>query len=114
MNIETIKARLAAAQSTKRNAKPRAKRRMDKNRLPSPLVFYHQLGVVLKGGGQWRKAKCPFHNDNHPSMSVNTANGGFTCHACGAKGDMLKFYMQLKHVDFKTACSELDLWETYR
>ncbi len=49
------------------------------------------------------------HNDKNPSMSINTENGLFNCFSCPAQGDMIKFYMHQKHVDFKTACRELNI-----
>jgi hypothetical protein len=87
------------------------KRKLDRSKLPSPLNFYKNLGIDLKGNGAWKMAKCPFHQDTNPSMSVNTIHGGFICHACGQSGDMLSFYMNFKHVDFISACNSLDLWE---
>ena len=33
---------------------------------------------------------CPFHDDTHPSFSFNE-DGAFYCHACGIKGNMVKF-----------------------
>lgn len=87
------------------------KRKFNKAKLPHPITFYRNLSIDLKGSGVWRIAKCPFHSDNHASMGVNTSHGGFICHACGQSGNMLSFYMNLKHVDFVTACTELNLWE---
>ena len=51
---------------------------------------------------------CPFHDDHHPSLSVNINNGLFNCFACDAKGDVIAFYQRIKNVDFKTALRELD------
>ena len=33
---------------------------------------------------------CPFHDDTHPSFSFNE-DGAFYCHACGIKGNAVKF-----------------------
>jgi hypothetical protein len=33
---------------------------------------------------------CPFHDDRHPSFSFNE-DGAFYCHACGIKGNAVKF-----------------------
>lgn len=87
------------------------KRKLDRSKLPSPLNFYKNLGIDLKGNGVWKMTKCPFHNDTHASMSINTDHGGFICHACGQSGDMLSFYMSFKQVDFITTCNLFDLWE---
>lgn len=38
---------------------------------------------------QHRKAKCPFHNDKHPSMTFK--NGRFRCWSCNTFGDCIDF-----------------------
>lgn len=46
--------------------------------------------------------RCPFHGkDRHPSMKV--FKDGANCFTCGWNGDVFKFYMDMEHVDFKTA-----------
>lgn len=35
-------------------------------------------------------ARCPYHNDGHPSFSVNTKKALFRCFSCGAKGNITK------------------------
>lgn len=90
------------------------KYQLNKALLPTPTTFYQRFNLDLKGGGNWRIAKCPFHDDTHASLSINIAHGGYCCHACGAKGDMLNFYKQFHHVDFKTACHDLGLFEEVR
>ncbi len=42
-------------------------------------------GVKVNRSGM---ARCPFHNDKHPSMKVDK---NFYCFACGAKGDVIHF-----------------------
>ena len=37
---------------------------------------------------------CPFHDDDEPSLSVNTAKKLFNCHACGEKGDVPKLLVR--------------------
>lgn len=104
MKIEEIKRHFNGRKSN---------RRCNKSRLPTPLTFYKQLGVELKGKGDWRMAKCPFHDDQYASLGVSTIHGGFKCHACGESGDMIDFYMTFKQVNFNVACTQLDLWENY-
>lgn len=36
--------------------------------------------------GGWYEAKCPFHEDEHPSLVFRER--GFTCIACGASGTL--------------------------
>lgn len=37
------------------------------------------------------KCTCPFHNDTHPSMMVNTSKGIAKCFACGSGGNVVSF-----------------------
>lgn len=37
------------------------------------------------------KCTCPFHNDTHPSMMVNTNKGIVKCFACGSGGNTISF-----------------------
>lgn len=48
-----------------------------------------QYGIKV---GRNKMACCPFHNDHHPSMKVDT---GFCCFACGEKGDVIAFVSKL-------------------
>jgi hypothetical protein len=34
---------------------------------------------------------CPFHNDRHPSLSMNLETGLYYCHSCSAKGNAYQF-----------------------
>ena len=43
---------------------------------------YHEKG--------WAIMRCPFHDDNHPSLAVNLENGRFHCKACGETGTVIK------------------------
>lgn len=70
--------------------------------LPTPKAFYSRYSLSVKNDG-WNMAKCPFHDDKHASLSINGTHGGFICHACGVKGNMIGFYMRYHNTDFKTA-----------
>ena len=37
------------------------------------------------------KALCPFHNDNHPSLSVNKQKNIAMCFSCGTGGNVISF-----------------------
>ena len=45
------------------------------------------LKVCGKAGNEWQ-CLCPYHDDSHPSFSINVENGVFICFACGVKGTM--------------------------
>ncbi|HPJ68342.1 MAG TPA: AAA family ATPase [Desulfobacteraceae bacterium] len=53
------------------------------------------------------QARCPFHLDNSPSLSVNTKTGLFHCFGCDAKGDIFSFYQKKNKIDFRTAVESL-------
>lgn len=84
---------------------------MDKTAILSHLdfrAFYKaHLPNLKENGTTEATALCPFHDDHNPSLSVNLENGLYHCFACGAKGDVFRFYQDLKKADFKTALAEL-------
>lgn len=51
--------------------------------------------------------QCPFHDDTHPSFSVNAEENYWHCFTCGIGGSVIDFWMQWQECDFKTAVSEL-------
>lgn len=46
---------------------------------------------------------CPFHEDNHPSMSVSKEKQIYTCFSCGATGNVYKFIMDFENISFPEA-----------
>lgn len=56
----------------------------------NPLeALFEAKGVKLIGNGKERQAKCPFHEDKNPSLSVNVEKQIYFCQGCGAKGDAI-------------------------
>jgi len=45
---------------------------------------------------------CPFHNDRHPSLSMNLETGLYYCHSCSAKGNAYQFATLMNEPDPKT------------
>lgn len=43
---------------------------------------------------------CPFHDDNHPSMSVSKEKQIYKCFSCGASGNVFQFIQDYEHVSF--------------
>jgi hypothetical protein len=84
---------------------------VNKSRLAEPSAFYRHFDITIKSGSGWQMVKCPFHDDTHASMGVNREHGGYKCHACGACGDRISFYMQWHSVSFIDACRALQLIE---
>lgn len=50
---------------------------------------------------------CPFHEDHHPSFSVNQAENYWHCFACGIGGSIIDFWMQWQGCNFTQAVTEL-------
>ena len=46
---------------------------------------------------------CPFHDDNHPSMSVSKEKQIYTCFSCHATGNVFKFLMDYENISFVEA-----------
>jgi len=83
----------------------------NKTALQSPSNYYQEQGLKLTGGGEWKNAVCPFHNDHKPSLRVRLDSGGFKCMACGIHGgDVLSFHMQRHGLTFKQAATDLGAW----
>jgi hypothetical protein len=76
--------------------------------LLNPLDFYKRFVPTLKENSRGEAmGVCPFHDDVHPSLSVNLDNGLYHCFGCGVAGDVFNFYRRLKGVDFKVAFEEI-------
>ena len=58
-------------------------------------------GIAVKRGGM---ACCPFHDDKHPSMKVDTR---FHCFGCGADGDVIDFTSRLYNLTPKESAEKL-------
>ena len=58
-------------------------------------------GIAVGRGGM---ACCPFHDDRHPSMKVDTR---FHCFGCGADGDVIDFTARLYDLSPKKAAEKL-------
>lgn len=79
--------------------------------LPNPITYYESQAMILKGGGAWRSAICPFHKDTKPSLQINIEKGAYRCMACGARGgDVLAFHQHKHGLNFIEACKQLGAW----
>ena len=63
-------------------------------------------GVAERLGLQVSRHKClcPFHADNHPSLSFKVSKNTFRCFVCGASGGPIDLVMRHLNFDFKAAC----------
>lgn len=73
-----------------------------KNRIDLQSVMEH-YGTHFERTGN---ALCPFHSDNHPSLSIK--NERYKCWACGASGDMFDFVQNLYGDSFMEAIERIN------
>ena len=59
-------------------------------------------------GLDWQSCLCPFHGESHPSASISDVDNAFICFACYEKGDLIKYFMRLEEVDYRTAIQRLE------
>jgi DNA primase len=50
------------------------------------LEYY---GAAVPYGGGYAKLRCPFHDDRHPSATVNHVKQTFKCYVCDVSGDAI-------------------------
>lgn len=54
------------------------------------------------------KIKCPFHDDNKPSLHIYPKNKGWYCFVCGEGGSSIDFVMKLFNLDFHDAIRKMN------
>ena len=57
---------------------------------------------LRRSGAQWT-GRCPFHDDQNPSFSVNPVEKLYHCFSCGKGGDLIKFVRETEGLDFAPA-----------
>ena len=65
------------------------------------------LGLEVRRQGRNFVCRCPFHDEKTPSFTVYPDQGRYHCYGCGAHGDTLDLYQEIRGVAFKTAVREL-------
>lgn len=70
------------------------------------LEFVSQY-VPLKLTQSGALGLCPFHDDHHPSLSVNDTGNYWHCFAGCGGGSIIDFWMKWRNCDFTTAVTEL-------
>jgi len=83
---------------------------MDKEQLLASIdfrKFYSDfLKISFQANDQWQ-AYCPFHDDQHPSLSINVSSGLWHCFAEEIGGDPISFIERLKQLSFTEAINFL-------
>jgi DNA primase len=59
--------------------------------------------IPLKRRGRLYVGLCPFHDDHHPSLTVDPSRQIFRCWACGKGGDVFAFVQERERVGFREA-----------
>lgn len=64
---------------------------------------------IIKGKGKNQNYHCPFHNDKHPSFSLNDDYGRFKCFtsSCGKTGNIVDFVSLMEGLTKKEALNKL-------
>ncbi len=80
-----------------------------KERVRSAVDIIDVIGATLELQPQGRNfvARCPWHNDHRPSMTVNQERQTWKCWPCDIGGDVFSFVMRRDGVDFPTAVRTL-------
>jgi DNA primase len=64
-------------------------------------------GVQLLQSGSHLIGRCPFHQDEHPSLVVYPESHSFYCFGCHAGGDVIDFVRKADGLSFKEALERL-------
>jgi DNA primase len=65
-------------------------------------------GLVLLRSGSKLAGRCPFHDDETPSLVVYPETRSFYCFGCGASGDVIDFVRRTQGVGFRAALERLN------
>lgn len=63
--------------------------------------------IRLSRRGKLCTGLCPFHDDHHPSLTVDPEKQTFTCYACGERGDVIAFVQKIEKCSFAEAIERL-------
>lgn len=64
-------------------------------------------GVELRQSGTHLTGRCPFHQDEHPSLVVYPETCSFYCFGCRASGDVIDFVRRAEGLSFREALERL-------
>ncbi|PYV21055.1 MAG: hypothetical protein DMG27_21640 [Acidobacteria bacterium] len=94
---------------TRQPAVARAAHDGEVDRLKSSIAIEDLIAryVELSTSGQNYRAKCPFHDDRHPSFVVYPQTQSFYCFGCREHGDVLSFLMRQERLSFPEALNAL-------
>lgn len=77
----------------------------DKARLND--IFIEDVAQALGLEVIRHKARCPFHEDSHPSLSFHVRTNRYRCFVCGASGGAIDLVMKIRGWRFRESCKWL-------
>jgi DNA primase catalytic core len=79
----------------------------DLKRTTRILDVLARYGIEAKPQGRGYMARCPFHEDGTPSLSVDPVKNVWHCFGCDAGGSVIDFVMKKDGLDFRAATQRL-------
>lgn len=76
------------------------------SRLDAEALFRHycdDFDVAREDPQGNRMVRCPIHDDDRPSCSINTTTQQWNCHACGESGDAFRLIEKAEGLEFHQA-----------
>src|SRR5439155_15277718 len=73
------------------------------NRLEDVIPALTGHTVARRNGTRELVTRCPWHEDQHPSLRVNVEKQVWRCDPCDIGGDVFAFVERYNHVDFSRA-----------
>ncbi len=73
--------------------------------LPISEIIGQYLTLTRKGAQTL--AKCPFHDDSHPSLNINDQKGMWYCFVDNMGGDAITFVMNYKNLNYVDALEDI-------
>lgn len=67
------------------------------------LALAKAYGLSLEKRGSDHFARCPWHDDDTPSLSLTPGKNLFHCFGCGAKGNAIQFVQKMEGLPFPVA-----------
>ena len=71
-----------------------------KSQLDIVDVVGHYVRLKRNGASPRHVGLCPFHTEKTPSFGVHSVHQFYKCFGCDAKGDLIKFVMEIEGVTF--------------
>lgn len=66
-------------------------------------AYVRGRGIALSPRGKALVGRCPWHEDQSPSLFITPSRGLFHCFVCGIGGDVIRFVERLDNVSFPDA-----------